>query len=191
MGTPTNNAEGTSKEVFWNTNQTISLAGAAVPLDDLSLAQSSNSTTAGTTFAALAPTATQPVASSTRSVITWAGRETLHIIPFGRNADNNTLRFRVTGWQQKNSIWYPQALCDCTATITSSITGVAGQTPSNSDLFCDTLTVDKGIGVIQSSAADNAGIASVDVPIGPYDLVEIQFIINASATQANGLYNTY
>lgn len=155
------------------------------------LCQATRSTTAGTTFAALSMTATAPTASSTRTVITWTGRDNLVLMPFGVGSNNNTFKLRVTGWSTDGTNWFPCTLFDCTCTMSSSLTGVSGQTPSNTDYFCDGITAGSGIGIIQAAPADDTGIAVVVVPVGNYQRVEVQFIVNASATSCDALYTTY
>lgn len=151
----------------------------------------SNSTQTGTTFAALAPTATEPATTTTDLVIPWddGKHDSLLLNFFGRNADNLTMKARVTGYSKgADGLFQPMTLCEMTATFSTSLVGVSGKTPSDSDLMADTITVDKGVGVVNASPADDTGIASVIVPIGPFNLVRIQMIRNGSATQVNGLY---
>jgi hypothetical protein len=162
-----------------------------IPSDALTLCLSANSTQTGTTFAALTPTVTAPAASASRCVITWVGRENLVLIPFGRNANNLTMKLRVTAWLIKGSGYYPRYLAEATCTQSSALPGASGQTPSDSDLFCDTITVGGGIAIAYPDPTGDTGIAWLEVPIGPADLIEVQFIRNGSATEVNSLYSTF
>lgn len=163
-------------------------ASASVAQDDLVLVWASNQTTTGTTFPALAQTTTAPTGDG---VITMTGRENVALIPFGRNGNNLTLKMRVSGWRIIGTEYIATTLAEITCTLSSSLTGRAGGTPSNSDLYCDTITVDKGIAVVLASPADDTGIASVEIPVGPYDLIQVQGIRNGSATEFNALRQTY
>jgi hypothetical protein len=160
-------------------------------MDNYTVCQATNSTTAGTTFAALSPTASLPTASATRCVLTWTGRDNLLLMPFGVGSNNNTFKLRVTGWSYTGAIYLPTVLFDCTCTLTSSITGVAGQVPVNTAYMCDGIAAGNGIGTILASPADDTGVASLVVPVGNFQYVEVQFIINASVTSCNAMYATY
>ena len=172
------------------TTNKVQLGPAVEAQDNYTLCLAANSTQTGTTFPALAPTATAPVASASRCVITWAGRDNLVLIPFGVGSDNNTFKVRVTGWSTGGTNWYPNTLFDFTGQM-STITGISGQTPDNTNRFCDTITSGVGIGAVLASPADDTGVASVVVPIGQCQRVEVQFIRNGSATSVNAFYLTY
>lgn len=167
---------------------TVSTSGTSVAQDDLVLVWASNQTTTGTTFPALAQTTTAPTGDG---IITMTGRENLALIPFGRNGNNLTLKMRISGWRIIGTEYIATTLAEITCTLSSSLTGRSGGTPSNSDLYCDTITVDKGIAVVLASPADDTGIASVEIPVGPYDLIQVQGIRNGSATEFNALRQTY
>jgi hypothetical protein len=159
-----------------------------IPADDFTVAQATNSTDAS--FPSLIPTTTQPAASSTRCVITWANRSSLLVMPYGVGSDNGTLKVRVTGWQKNGSLWLPILLADVTGTM-STIVGISGQVPADTARLCDTLVLAQGIALITSSAADNASVAAFEVGIDGFDLVEITFNRNGSATSVNALYQAF
>ncbi len=187
------NAAGTGKPTpVSNSNPMPTLDVAAQ--DQWALAQSSNSTTVGTTFTALAPTTTAPSASSSRAVITLAGRSALLLQFFGKNANNLSFKARISGWAQASGLWTSTPLCEVTVTLSSSLPGVAAATVDNTNLFADTVALSgaTGVGVVYTSPADDTGIATLEVPIcGPFSFAEIQFIRNASATECNALVKTF
>jgi hypothetical protein len=160
----------------------------AIPADNYAVCQATNSTDAS--FPLLVPTTTRPAASATRCVLAWAGRASLLVTPFGVGADNSTLRVRVTGWQRNGSLWVPVLLCEVTGTL-STIVGVSGQVPPDTARLCDTLALNRGIGLILSSAADNASVAAFEVGIDGFDPVEVTFSRNGSATSVNALYQAF
>lgn len=162
-----------------------------VAMDDFIKGQSNNAT--DTSFPARVPTITTPVASSSRAVITWVGRSSLLLIPFGKSTSNQTFKLRILGWQQITAaavtLWVPTLICEATVTL-SILTGVATATVDNTNLFSDTIAVTQGIG-IAVGAADDLAPAYLSVGIDSYDLVEVIFNRNSSATECNVLYNTY
>lgn len=159
-----------------------------IPADDLAKVQSTNSTDG--TFPSRIPTTTQPTASATRAVLTWAGRSTLFLIPYGTGADNATITgVRVLGWQKISTLWVPTAICTFAGTL-STIVGVSGAAVTDTERFCDTITLTNGIGVVLTSLADNTGISAIEVGIDGFDLVEVIFDLG-TATAANCLYNAF
>lgn len=167
----------------------VTVAGASglVPMDDLAKVQATNSTDGS--FPATAPTTTQPALTATRAVLTMTGRENLLLVFFGTGNDNDTFDYRVVGWQKISTLWVPIAIAQGSVTL-STVVGVAAAAVLNTERFGDTIDVDAGIGVVSNAPVANACAASVEVPVGPYDLVEVLFDLTG-ATAANALYSTY
>jgi hypothetical protein len=159
------------------------VSGGAAALADFAKVRSANSTDA--TFAARPPTVTQPAGDG---VIAWAGKDSLLLLTYGAGADNSTVDVRVLGWQQIAGLWVPAFLCQATFTL-SAIVGVAGQAVLNTERFADTVSITNGIGVGGTPVGDSAP-ATLEVPVGPYDLVEVLFDLG-TATSANCLYSAF
>lgn len=184
MATPTNSAHGYSREVFWNTDQTI---GLAIPSDAYTKVQSTNST--DTSFDAHIPTVTEPAASATRAVITTTGRESMLLLFYGTGNDNDTFDYRIIGWQKTGTLWIAPTICQGSATLSGCV-GVSGAAVVDTERFADTLDVDVGIGIVTNAPVADACPASLEIGVGPFDYVEVLFD-RTGATAANALYTTF
>lgn len=117
------------------------------------------------------------------------------ISPFGVGSDNQTFDVYVYGWDyvpvdSTTVQWHPVLLCQFTATLSSTIPGVAGGAVAETNYYADTLS-DPTVGVLAvtcekiSPANDQAGIYSVN--ISGFKKIEIVTDVG-TATSANVLY---
>lgn len=58
---------------------------------------------------------------------------------FGGNSNNGTFTARITGWRKIGDLWVPVPLLALAGTL-GAMTGVSGQSVTNSQLFADTIT---------------------------------------------------
>ena len=164
--------------------------------------QSTNST--ASSFSALIPTLTRPVASATRTVIEWAldsgsarkDRNTLKITPYGGNDNNDVINIKVSGWNsiQSNVLGIPgveyvsRFVCEVQGTLSSTLLGLAGQAVLDTEFFCDALTLTAGIAVLYNGTADK-DIAWFEVDVSSYEFAEITYSKVAGGDAVNCLYN--
>lgn len=163
----------------------------------LTLVQSSNSTTAGTTIANPADTLTRP--SGAGVIDLGAGVSTgpngLFLVPFGVGADTTTFLMSVYAWDvipggTTRDQWTAYLLASFTCTITT-LAGVAGGPVADTQFYCDTITLVKGgtAGVSQEIVSPTTDVkASVRIATKGCRLVSVLFAMNASATSANALW---
>jgi hypothetical protein len=156
-----------------------------------------------TSFAAKIPTVTRPFADG---VIMVNGADTLEVQPFGAGSDNDTFDIRVTGWRKAvpsspeqrlgpggrsafiepagGVLWIPKVICEISCTL-SAIIGIAGAVAINTDRSADTLTLNKGVALLDTVVADSAG-ASFLCDVSGSELIEITFDMTG-ATNGNAL----
>lgn len=112
---------------------------------------------------------------------------TITLLPFGTGADDNTFKMRVLGWSKTTSgLWVQTLIAEMTCTL-SSLTGVLTYVPSDLDFLADIISVTIGIGIV-TLPTSNTAPANVVLGIGGYQIIEILFNMNSSATAANCLY---
>ncbi len=126
------------------------------------------------------------------------------LVPFGTGSDTNTLLMRVIGWRQcfnrnvgrreDNSLWIPVNLGEFTCTLSTAV-GIAGKVVVATEIFCDTIALlstsgNDDVDISITSPADNT-IAHVAVDLKGFQLVEVTFGRNGSATGANALVAWY
>lgn len=144
-----------------------------------------NSTDA--TFPARAPTTTEP--SGVGVITLGAGRAVppdLTFLFFGAGANDQTFNVRVIGWRKVDGLWVPFLLCQATCTLSSAITGVAGQPVANTDLVADTVSVTNGIGVGTTPVADSL---PAYLEVGSKDCQKVEVVFDMTgATSGNALY---
>ena len=145
-------------------------------------------------------TTTRPASSSTRFVhdCVNAGpkeRNTMVLVPFGGNDDNDTFSLKVQGWMElapRNQAdlrqWVSLPICTLTScTLASALLGDAGRQVVVADLFCDAITLSSGVAVIYSGTAD-VDIAWAQIPVGGFELIEVLFDLTSGGDGANFLY---
>lgn len=158
------------------------------------------------------PTATEPVrsgnsaAQATTMAVVDFGSDTVQVqnavkIKFyGVGSNNDTFSCRFIGWEFVNpgnvalGFWDATDLFEVLVTLTSSITGVSGRTPDQTNLFADTITIvgataNAGVNInVVSPANDRAGYLVVDF-LG-FRKVEPIFTTGGVATSCNAMYST-
>ena len=145
-------------------------------------------------FSALVAEAAPPAMSSTRSVFSTQpnkGRQrwnTLVVLPYGGNTDNDIMNIKVAGWNQTASgrLWVPEVKCELACTMSSSLPGLAGNDIVATEFFCDTLTLTTGVAVLYTGTAD-VDIAYFKVGISGFELVEILFDLGTGGDVMNAL----
>lgn len=155
-------------------------------------ALTTNSTAAS--FSALVAEAAAPGRSETRAVFSTLnnqGRQrwnTLVVLPYGGNTDNDVMNIKVAGWNQTSSgrLWVPEVKCELACTMSSSLPGLAGNDVVATEFFCDTLTLTTGVAVLYTGTA-NVDIAYFKVGISGFEFVEILFDLSTNADQMNAL----
>ena len=151
-----------------------------------------NSTAAS--FASKIITATEPTGDGIVDVIlsgTVEGPANVLIVPFGRDAANETFDFRVIGWHwidtSGDDLWMPTTLLEATATLGTG-TGVAGHAVlSDSELIADTIDVTGGLGARDKYSPANNTIAWVSCDLMGAQKLEISGDLTGAA-QMNWLY---
>lgn len=163
-------------------------------VSDWKKAQSTNST--ATSFSASLATATKPEASATRSIISvvksMRDSNTLCVMPYGGNDNNDVINQKVRGWNFIKSagtygLWVPSLICEVQATLSSTLVGVAGEDVVATELFADILTLTTGIAVLKQGTAD-IDAATYLVDVSGFELVEITYDLGAGGDTQNALY---
>lgn len=165
----------------------------------LTKGQSTNST--ASSFAAIVATLTTPVPSATRTIIDFPqhvpkDRNTLRVWPIGGNDDNDIINVKVTGWSfEQNTqnpakiLWVPGTICEVQATLSSTLVGLAGHSPSATEFFADTLTLTTGYAVLFQGTA-NVDTAWFECDISGFSRVEITGKLGAGTGDTmNWLYS--
>ncbi len=164
---------------------------------------------AASSFASRIPAIIKPFVDGVIAVPN--GEDTLDLFPFGAGSDDNTFDLRVIGWRRAvystvdmrnpgaknafidntnmNVLWVPSIVAEVTCTL-SAIVGIAGAVAINTDRFADIITVNKGIGVVNTVLSD-AGAASLTVDVSGFELLEITTNTTSSATNGNALFALY
>lgn len=155
-------------------------------------------------FASRPATTTKPAgtgSSATNQAITdiskpsFGSPKWLRLFPYGVGVKGNTFAMRVIQWQvtqdaTNTPLWVPSIICEFTCTI-GSMTGASGATVSNTELFCDTISMVTGNAnvdnIITSPANDTP--ASVEVLLAGGSIYEVLFK-NVTSTSANALGQT-
>lgn len=151
--------------------------------------------TTAASFAARIPTATMPADGESAlldsRVFTPIERDsTVRIMPFAAGADDGTCQVRIIGWgrtEGSGALWMPVIICTATCTLCTAV-GVAGKDVVATDRFCDAIVpvaTTGGIAVTPGVTANTPAVLIVD--ISGYQKYELQFNINASATNVNAL----
>lgn len=121
------------------------------------------------------------------------------IIPYGAGSDGNTFLFDVYGWVRTveeglsgKTLWVPILLASfTTATLESTLPGVANGYLGTAALFCSTITQTVGNPGISSETIAPGSTAnrvvSIVIDTKGCPLIEIDFSTNSSATSANAL----
>lgn len=157
--------------------------GLEVQIAKLRRALADNSTAAS--YTAVTPTATKPETTTTRAVVDLlaaGGRfsnNCLKVIPFGGDANNETLAMQVIGWNWSidDELWIPQLIAELALTLGNIATG------TTNEFMCDTLVITHGVadeGVqIVTNGADAPAYALIKLP--GFELIEFQFKTSTGA----------
>lgn len=162
--------------------------------------QSTNSTATSFAVADSRPTTTKPAASATRTILDFSDlglkdRNTLCVIPYGGDANNDQFAVKVYGWnvfvpkaQTGIELWIPRFICGVDCTISSSLPGIAGSEVVATEFFCDTIAASTaaGISVIRQGTAD-VDVAWFECDISPFQLVELRYDMLTGGDRANAL----
>lgn len=165
-----------------------------------------------TSFTLLAPSATSPAAND--GVIPW-GRggsvapNLIHIIPYGKNAQNLTGTIRVWTWSvfskatksesgvsagdTVSDLWVPTLACVAALTLCST-TGVANTPVGTAYFFCDSIVLGTGFSANVSNECTAPGselVAHMHVDVKGARYVQIEFSTDSSSTALNSLYRGY
>lgn len=157
-----------------------------------------SSTDTSFTAAEQNPTGTKPAASTTRAVFDRGPgrneRNSLVLLPFGGDADNDQFSLKVVGWnrvgpkaQNGLDLWVSVLLAEIAVTLSSAIPGVAGRQVVATELFADTLSLTSGLAVLYQGTAD-IDLARAEVPVDGYEIVEVFFDLTTGGDRANFLY---
>lgn len=159
-----------------------------------------NSANAAFTAAQSKATITEPAASATRTIIGtglaggYKQGVTIKVKPFGRSADNNTIKIKVQGWSRVQEItgapsveWVSSIVAEVLATLSSSLPGIAGMAVTDSDLFADTLATTNGFAILHQGAS-NVDSAFFECDVTSYEYVEILYALG-TGSEANCLWN--
>lgn len=162
-------------------------------------ALATNST--ASSFSALVATVTKPVNSSTRCVFDFTDRaekvrRTVRVFPYGGNDNNDQISTKVVGWNRVKpspsqpgpavDLWVPSLVCEILSTLSSTLTGVAGQAVVATEFFADTVASTKGNDVLTNGTAD-VDVASFTCDTGGYELVEVICITATGGDASNAL----
>lgn len=157
---------------------------------------------AGSSFASIIPTATEPVKSSTRAIIDLGnggavGPNLILACPVGTGANNAVLTgVRFYGWRKlprgsaESDLWVPVPLV-AVDTVFGNVTGATGSSLIATYFFMDTINLIANFGVanvnnvIQSNQADLPGFIIFDAY--GFQKLEIDVDLGANATAANCL----
>lgn len=159
-------------------------------LEDFRKARAANSTASA--FASIVPTVTEPTGQGVIEMgEAGSSPAALMLVPFGRNSDGDTFKIRVWGWRKVSlgTLWVPTLLLEATCTV-SALPGVSGADLTDSDLFCDAITVSVGnenVGY-ELLAPGTDLIAHILVDAKGCRKVTIDFDIDSGATEMNCLY---
>lgn len=158
---------------------------------ELKKAQSTNST--ATSFSALIPTNTKPEASATRSVFDLGhkgtrDRNSLVVYPYGGNDNNDIVITKVSGWNQTPlGMWVSSLICEVSATLSSTLLGLASREVVATEFFADTLTLTTGVAELYQGTAD-VDIAYFICSVAGFELVEITYDLGTGGDTQNALY---
>lgn len=144
-----------------------------------------------------APTGSQPTVGTNGVIdpteVTGKAWQTVQVLPFGGNNDNDQIVVRVVGWNRTKTsgLWVPRILAEVTATLSSSITGVAAHDVLNTEFFADDLTLTSGgIAVLYKGATDSLP-AFFEVDINGSALISVQCKTGTAGDAANALYRLF
>ena len=161
----------------------------------LKKALATNST--ASSYTALIPTITRPVASSTRAVYDLGeGKGTrdqnvITVYPVGRNDNNETVSVKVTGWNfvrptgTGRGLYVSSLVCQVAGTISTTLLGIANEDIIATEFFCDILSLTKGVATLYQGTSD-LDIAYFKAPVQGFELVEVTCTIG-TGDQANAL----
>jgi hypothetical protein len=161
--------------------------------------QTTNAVT--TSFSALLDTLTKPAASATRTVIDCAGgssnrkeRSVLRLVPFGGDTNDQTFSLKVVGWNRvlpaivgETFQWHPSAVCEVSATLSSTLLGLAGAPVVATEFYADALSVVTGDVVLHTGTV-NVDPAWLECDVSIFELVEVVYDLTG-AVGANALYS--
>lgn len=157
----------------------------------------------GTSFTALAATATKPTDGVVAGVgldSTFGGTEAGpaanvgKLVLLGTGAEDTTAAFRLSGYQQevRTGLWIPQSLVQGVATLGAATVTYAGLTLR----FADEIVLSTGMGLegsssVQVIAAGTDLFASVLCDLLDYQLLVVQVHRNGSATSVNAAFSAF
>lgn len=155
------------------------------PTNPYVLARSSNSTNAS--FSAVTPATSK---SADDEGVVRSPPNHVVVLPFGTDANDEAFDCRLIGWRSLSTqgSLYPIHLGTVTATLSSSLTSLSGETPNGtSDLLADTLTASSGssnLDIVEGVTDQVPAHALVDAR--GCELVELLFALDTAAS-ANAL----
>lgn len=158
---------------------------------DLNKAQATNST--ATSFSALIPTLDRPAASATRSVFDLGKRGTrdrnsLVVYPYGGDANNDIVITKVSGWNQTPlGMWVSSMICEVSATLSSTLVGLASREVVATEFFADTLSLTAGVAELYQGTAD-LDIAYFICSTAGFEIIEITYDLGTGGDRQNALY---
>lgn len=118
----------------------------------------------------------------------------LSVTPFAVGSNNQTMSVRVYAWHKRNDgkLWTPKLLCGVQGTLSSTFPGIAGENPSTTGLYCDTIipvipaAADGSFRIVSpGTVTADSGIAHFNVDIEGAQIVEVVFITDGSSTSCN------
>lgn len=157
-----------------------------------------NKTTAN--FAALLDTLTKPErgSGSTERAIYKVdqdgtrNRNTLVVVPFGGDTNNDIIKVKVKGWSfipppsTGKGAWHPTLICEVSCTLSSTLVGLANESVVATEFYADTLSLTNGVATLFQGTAD-VDPAYFQVGISGFEMVEVEFAMGTGGDQANAL----
>lgn len=172
-----------------------------------------NTNQTSSSFVSKIPTITEPANGTDSATATWVQELALttkqpgmltqnlvKIIPYATASNDNTFSMRVVGWTAQPPVnnapqlWIPVLLCDVLCTASSTFPGITGYSPSNAELFCDTIAATIPAAspgnqqiISPGTVTANSGIAHIIVDMEGFLKLEVHFSTGSSATDCNAL----
>ncbi|MGI9543775.1 MAG: hypothetical protein ACR2MX_10980 [Cyclobacteriaceae bacterium] len=108
-------------------------------------------------------------------------------MPYGTDTDNQTLNVRLLLWEVFHGLWMARTGVIVACTFNSTLNGVSGSVPSDTEFLCDVITFTSGdsSAIIPVVGANN--LAWVDMNMDGAKKVEFEFD-RGTAASGNALF---
>lgn len=155
-----------------------------------------------TSFATAIPTNIEPFMDGVINVP--EGMDTLEVLFFGAGSNNNTFDCQIIGLCAAvvrnlppprafiegglgGTLFIQEVLAEITATLSSTVIGVGGCVAIATDLFADTVVLNKGVVGIANTVTVDACPAKLTLDISGCEKIRLSFSTTSSATNCNAL----